>query len=66
MPSIGPGCHELRIRDAGVTWRIIYFIAQDAIVVLEVFDKKTPATPAGVVQNCKRRLRSYKTDGATK
>ena len=24
MPSIGLRCHELRIREADVTWRIIY------------------------------------------
>ena len=24
MPSIGPRCHELRIRDRNVSWRIMY------------------------------------------
>ena len=41
MPSIGKRCHELRINDQNKTWRIIYFIDDDAIVILEVFAKKT-------------------------
>ena len=45
MPSIGPSCHELRIPDAGVTWRIIYRVDDDAVVIAEVFPKKQQATP---------------------
>src|SRR2546425_9655195 len=41
MPSIGPRCHELRINDENRTWRIIYRIDDDAIVVVETFEKKT-------------------------
>ncbi len=41
MPSIGPRCHELRINDEKATWRIIYRIDHDAIVILEVFEKRT-------------------------
>jgi phage-related protein len=59
MPLVGPRCHELRIDDAGVTWRIIYRIDPDAIVIAEVFSKKTTRTPAQVIARCKRRLRSY-------
>jgi Gp49-like protein DUF891 len=44
MPSIGPRCHELRVRDGDVTWRIFYRIDQDAIVILEVLKKKTAKT----------------------
>ena len=40
MPSIGARCHELRIPDDKVTWRIIYRIDDDAIVILDVFRKK--------------------------
>ena len=57
MPSVGPGCHELRIRDQESTWRIFYFIDTDAIVLLEI-TKKTK-TPSRVIDNCKRRLRMY-------
>jgi phage-related protein len=45
MPSIGARCHELRVQDETVTWRLVYRIEPKAIVVVEVFTKKTPATP---------------------
>ena len=59
MPSIGPRCHELRINDEKVTWRIIYRIDDDAIVLLEVFEKQSKQTPRSVIEACKRRLRDY-------
>ena len=59
MPSIGKRCHELRVSDRNQTWRIVYHIAQDGIVVLDVFSKKSRATPKQVVDRCKRRLRRY-------
>jgi len=59
MPSIGRRCHELRIPDEDATWRIVYRIDTDAIVVAEVFAKKTQATPKPVIDACKRRLRAY-------
>jgi len=60
MPTIGPGCHELRIDDAGRTWRIVYYVATDAIVILEVFSKKTRTTPQTVIAACKGRLKEYR------
>jgi len=59
MPVIGLRCHELRVNDAAKTWRVIYRIDEDAILVVEVFDKKTRATPQRIVSNCQRRLRLY-------
>jgi len=59
MPSIGRRCQELRIPDEDATWRIVYRIDADAIVVAEVFAKKTQATPKPVIDACKRRLRAY-------
>ena len=59
MPSIGPRCHELRINDQRVTWRIVYRVDLDAIVILEVFKKSTTKTPLPVIDMCKRRLRMY-------
>jgi phage-related protein len=59
MPIIGPRCHELRIVDEKVTWRIVYRIDSDAIVILEVFEKKTPKTPRHVVEVCRKRLKDY-------
>ena len=61
MPSIGPRCHELRIDDQKKTWRVVHRIDNDAIVILEVFEKKTQETPREVIENCKRRTRLYDT-----
>ncbi len=59
MPSIGLRCHELRINDERVTWRIVYRIDLDAILILDVFEKKTTTTPKRVIDVCKERMRSY-------
>ena len=59
MPSIGPRVHELRISDKNRTWRIIYRIDDDAIVVVEVFAKKTRQTPLKVIEVVQQRLRTY-------
>lgn len=59
MPFIGKACHELRIQDATKTWRIVYHIDIDAIVILEVFSKTTQQTPKAVLNTCQRRLRMY-------
>lgn len=60
MPSIGSNCHELRIQDRDITWRIAYHIARDAIVILEVFGKKTRTTPKQMIKSARERLRLYK------
>jgi phage-related protein len=59
MPSIGLRCHELRIQDENRSWRIIYRIESDAIVILDVFRKTTNQTPMRIVTDCKRRLKQY-------
>jgi phage-related protein len=59
MPSIGPRCHELRVVDEAKTWRIVYRIDPDAIVIGDVFRKTTQQTPPRVIADCKRRLRLY-------
>jgi phage-related protein len=59
MPAIGPRCHELRVVDADKTWRIVYRIDPDAIVIADVFQKTTRQTPRLVIETCKRRLRQY-------
>jgi len=64
MPSIGRRCHELRINDQDITWRIVYRTDSDAIVILEVFEKKTSRTPKKVIDTCKARIKDY--DNATK
>jgi phage-related protein len=41
------------------TWRIVYHLASDAVVILDVFQKKTRTTPKQVVEVTRRRLRAY-------
>jgi phage-related protein len=65
MPSIAPGCHELRINDRAQTWRVVYFLDPEAVVILDVFSKKTARTPKSVIENCRRRLKRYKELGDT-
>jgi len=50
MPGIGAGCHALRIGDRDQTWRIVDHVAADAIVILDVFSKKTATTPGSVIR----------------
>lgn len=59
VPGIGKRCHELRIVDESVTWRIIYRTDTDAVVILEVFKKKTRTTPGHVIDACKKRIKLY-------
>ena len=39
MPSISSGCHELRILDGDVNWRIVYAVEGDALVILDAVPK---------------------------
>lgn len=59
MPAIGVRCHELRIVDADATWRIVYRVDQDAVVIVDVFNKKSRTTPQSVIDLSKKRLREY-------
>ena len=56
MPSIGAGCQELRVRDRDINWRIIYRVDTTAVVVADVFSKKTRTTPSHVITSCKARF----------
>ena len=59
LPSIGPRCGALRIRDAQHNWRIVYRIHFDAVLVLEVYAKKSRKIPNEVIDRCQRRLVQY-------
>lgn len=51
-----------RVEDSGcgrdVTWRIVYRLDADAVVILDVFNK-TRQTPRSVIDTCKQRPRDY-------
>ena len=59
MPSVGSRVHELRIRDAGENWRILYRPDSDYVVVIHIFNKKTRQTLKHVIELCQRHLASY-------
>ena len=59
MPGVGPRCHELRLNDVSGNWRLVYRIDTDAIVIAEVFAKKSAKTPKAVLETCRRRLKEY-------
>ena len=59
MPVIGARCHELRVVDGDSTWRIVYRTDPDALMIAEVFRKKSPQTAKRVIATCRVRLREY-------
>lgn len=64
LPDVGRRCGALRVRDAEHNWRIMYRIDADAVLVLEVYPKKTGKIPDEVIERCKQRLKQY--DAAAK
>ena len=59
LPDVGPHCGALRVRDAGHNWRIMYRIDPDAVLILDVYAKKTPKIPDEVIERCVQRLKRY-------
>ena len=59
MPSIGPRCHELRLTDESHTWRVIYRVDVDAVLIVDVFDKNQNKTPKNVIDTGKKTLGGY-------
>lgn len=59
MPVVGRRCHELRVRDEHHSWRLIYRIDHDCIVLAALVSKKTEQTPDRVIELSRDRLRRY-------
>jgi phage-related protein len=59
LPSVGPRCGAVRVRDSGHNWRILYRLDPDAILILEVYPKKTRKLPVDVIDRCQARIRRY-------
>ncbi|HEX5677055.1 MAG TPA: type II toxin-antitoxin system RelE/ParE family toxin [Alcanivorax sp.] len=56
MRAIGPGAREIRIREAGGAFRIIYVVhLPKTIYVLHCFQKKTRATSRGDIELARQR-----------
>jgi len=62
LPSVGPRCHELRVKDARHEWRIVYRIDPDAIFVANVFAKTGKPMQQREFAKAARTLKDY--DGA--
>jgi phage-related protein len=61
MPTIGTGVREIRIRDAGGAYRVIYIASlSDAVHVLHAFEKKTQKTARRDLELAMARLRQIK------
>ncbi len=60
MPSVWPGCHELRISDRLGTYRIFYvLVVKGAVFVPHCFHKKTQKTPLNEIELAKRRIKEF-------
>jgi phage-related protein len=59
MPSIGPRCHEIRVRDENRIWRVVYRLDLDAILIAGVFSKTTRRTSKHDIDDCRRVLKRY-------
>jgi phage-related protein len=63
MPSVGPGVRELRLRDRGGAFRVIYLATlPDRVVVLHAFQKKTQRTTKQDIGLAAKRLRELRKD----
>ena len=59
LPVIGAWCHELRVVDGNVSWRLVYRLDNDAVIVAGVFAKTTQAMPLRIIRTCRERLKRY-------
>jgi phage-related protein len=61
LTAVGRRVRELRVDDGETrrSWRIVYRIDPNAIVVVHWFEKQTQKTPKGVIDLCRRRLEEY-------
>lgn len=57
MPTIGKGVEEIRLRDGGNTYRIIYYARfSESVFVLHAFQKKSQATRKGDLDLARNRF----------
>jgi len=59
LPAVQERVHELRVLDGDVSWRLVYRLDADAVVIVHVFAKKTQAMAERVIKLCRGRLREY-------
>jgi phage-related protein len=65
MTSVGSGVREIRIREDGGAFRVLYITQiADAVVVLHAFEKKTQKTAKRDLDLADARLRAWKSKEA--
>lgn len=65
MATIGPGVRELRVREGGGAFRVIYVVRiADTVHVLHAFQKKGQKTPRPDLDLAARRLRALTNEGS--
>jgi phage-related protein len=58
MAAIGPGVHELRVRDVSGAYRVFYYVRDvRGILVFHAFAKKSQKTPREEIETGRRRLK---------
>ena len=58
MPGVGSGAYEIRVRDEGGTFRVIYVAKfEHAVYVLHAFQKKTRKTAQADIELAARRYK---------
>jgi len=63
MPSVYPGAHEMRFRDASGIQRVFYYTkSRRAILVFHAFVKKTQKTPASEIGVGRKRIKEMLSD----
>ena len=67
FPSIGPNAREIRIRESGGAYRVIYQATLGEIVlVISAFEKKSQKTPKHEIEKARKRLRAFMQREASK
>jgi len=59
LPRVGPGAHEIRVRDEAGAFRVIYVAKfDDAVYVLHAFQKRTRRTAQADIELAAARYKS--------
>ena len=59
LPTVGPRCHELRVKDSKHEWRIVYRIDPDAILIAAIFAKTGTKMQQREFKTASKRLAIY-------
>ncbi len=60
LPGVGPNVREIRIRESGGAFRVIYQATlADMVVVISAFEKKSQKTPKHEIEKARSRLRAF-------